>query len=78
MLLFLRALPPRASEFGLVGDAQGRFVLLPHSPGSVVAARDLTDVHLVDEDRVRRGGTTTIPLDLLVERIRTLLNSDAR
>lgn len=77
-LLFLRSLQPDSADFGLVGDAQGRFVLLPLSGNSLVATRDLSAVHLVDETGVSRGDTTAVPLEILIERIRTLLETDTR
>lgn len=77
-LLFLRRLDQSSSEFGLVGDAQGRFVLLPNAVGNSVAVRDLSSVHLVTGEGVSQGPTTAVPMELLVEHLRTLLATESR
>lgn len=77
-LLFLRRLEPGSSDFGLVGDAQGRFVLLPNAAENSVAVRDLSAVHLVTEEGPTRGRTTAVPEELLVEHLRTLLATQTR
>lgn len=78
MLLFLRALETGPAEYSLVGDAQGRFVLLPDASTETVATRDLSALHLVTGDEIVRGSATAVPLSHLVERIRRLLAANRR
>lgn len=77
-LLFLRRVESSSDYFGLLGGAQGRFVLLPGATGTDVALRDLSAVDLVREDGVSRGPTTAVPAGLLIEHLRALLAANGR
>lgn len=78
VLLFLLSLDAGSTQYGLVGDAQGTFFLLEDLQGEPMAVRDLSEARFTTEEGFAHGRTTAVPLDRMVEHVRTLVAESTR